>query len=41
MEVPVKKIFKGMDLSQSMNKDAIRNPEAIDGFVSLAEKLSW
>ena len=38
MEVPVKKIFMKMDVSKSMNRDAIRNPEAIDYFVSLAEE---
>ena len=38
MEVPIKKIFMGMDLSQSLNRDAIRNPEALDFFVDLAAK---
>jgi len=33
MEVPVKKILLGMDVSQSLNRDAIRNPEAIDWFL--------
>lgn len=35
MEVPVKKILMGMDVSKSMNKDAVRNPEALDFFVGL------
>ena len=33
MEVPVKKILMGMDPGQSMNKDAIRNPESLEWFV--------
>ena len=37
MEVPVKKILMGMDVSKNMNKDAVRNPEAIEQFVQLAE----
>ncbi len=36
MEVPVKKILMGMDSGQSMNKDSIRNPEAMDFFKQLA-----
>lgn len=38
MEVPVKKIMMGMDVSKSMNRDAIRNPEAMDYFTNLAKK---
>ncbi len=36
MEVPVKKALLGMDVSKNMNKDACRNPEAMDYFVNLA-----
>ena len=32
MEVPIKKILLGMDASQHMNEDAVRNPEAIRFF---------
>ncbi len=39
MEVPVKKALLGMDVSKSMNKDASRNPEAMDFFVKLAGEL--
>lgn len=39
MEVPVKKVFLGMDTSKSMNRDAIRNPQAMDDFVELVDKL--
>jgi len=35
MEVPVKKILMGMDISKSMNRDAVRNPEALDFFVDI------
>ena len=41
MEVPVKKIFMKMDVSKSLNRDAIRNPEAIDYFVDLAGRLKF
>lgn len=36
MEVPVKKILLGMDVSKNMNKDAVRNPAAIEDFVKRA-----
>jgi len=38
MEVPVKKILMGMDISKTMNRDAMRNPEAMDYFLKLTEK---
>ena len=41
MEVPVKKIFLKMELSGSMNRDAVRNPQAIDHFIQLAGELNW
>lgn len=40
MEVPVKKALMGMDLSKSMNKDACRNPEAMNHFIELAKTLT-
>ncbi len=40
IEVPIKKIFMKMDISKSLNRDAIRNPEAIDYFVKLAGRLA-
>ncbi|MBT8220349.1 MAG: acetoacetate--CoA ligase, partial [Bacteroidia bacterium] len=40
MEVPVKKIFMKMDVSNFLNRDAIRNPEAIDYFIDLANS-NW
>lgn len=36
MEVPVKKALLGMDTSKAMNKDACRNPEAMQAFISMA-----
>ncbi len=39
MEVPVKKALLGMDVTKSMNKDASKNPEAMDYFIRLATKL--
>ena len=34
METPVKKYFRGDDLDKVLNKDAMRNPEAFDFFIS-------
>ena len=39
MEVPVKKALLGMDVSGNMNKDASRNPEAMNYFIKLAPTL--
>lgn len=36
MEVPVKKIFLKMDIAGALNRDAVRNPEALDYFIALA-----
>ena len=36
MEVPVKKALLGLDVSKHMNRDASRNPQAMDVFVELA-----
>ncbi|MEZ4988393.1 MAG: acetoacetate--CoA ligase [Saprospiraceae bacterium] len=38
MEVPVKKILMGMDVGSSLNRDAVRNPAALDYFIQLAKK---
>lgn len=35
-EAPVKKLFMGQSLEKSMNKDALKNPNAMDFFVELA-----
>lgn len=40
MEVPVKKILMGMDVSKSMNKDAVRNPDAIVFFERYAKQFA-
>ena len=34
-------IFMKMDASKSMNRDAIRNPEAMDHFIMLAQQLDY
>lgn len=36
MEVPIKKALMGLDVSKHMNRDASRNPEAMDVFVEMA-----
>lgn len=41
MEVPVKKALMGMDIEKSMNKDACRNPDAMEYFIRLAEQLKY
>jgi acetoacetyl-CoA synthetase len=40
MEVPVKKILMGMDISRSLNQDAVRNPAALNFFLTFAADLS-
>jgi len=37
METPVKKIFMGADLSKSISKDAMKNPECLQEYMELAE----
>ena len=39
MEVPVKKVLMGMDVSNVMNSDAMKNPESMKIFINFAEKL--
>ncbi|MEM9298760.1 MAG: acetoacetate--CoA ligase [Bacteroidota bacterium] len=36
-EAPIKKILMGQPLSKAMNRDALRNPEAIDFFIEIAK----
>ena len=40
MEVPLKKILMGMDPGKALNKDAARNPAALEWFVEHKEQLS-
>lgn len=35
MEVPVKKALMGMDVGKVMNKDAMKNPEAMEFFIEM------
>lgn len=39
MEVPIRKILLGRDVARAANRGAMRNPEALDFFVALAERL--
>ena len=39
METPVKKILQGMDVNKVINKDAMRNPEALNEFLKFVGKL--
>ncbi|MDX1478896.1 MAG: acetoacetate--CoA ligase [Saprospiraceae bacterium] len=39
MEAPVKKILSGQPVTTSLNRDAMRNPEAMDFFIAMAGKL--
>ncbi|MDX1629775.1 MAG: acetoacetate--CoA ligase, partial [Fulvivirga sp.] len=38
-ETPVKKVLMGKDISNSMNKDALKNPSAMDFFIDFAKKI--
>jgi len=40
MEVPVKKALMGMDVSKAMNRDAMKNPEAMEVFIEMGRKNS-
>lgn len=37
MESPVKKILSGMDISGSVSRDAMKNPEALDAFIAIGK----
>lgn len=39
LEVPVKNLLRGMALDDAVNPDAVENPEAIEHFVDLADRL--
>jgi acetoacetyl-CoA synthetase len=38
LEVPVKRIFQGMELSKSLNREAMSNPDSLKPFLELAER---
>ncbi|MBL3658486.1 acetoacetate--CoA ligase [Fulvivirga sediminis] len=38
-ETPVKKVLMGKDIKQAMNKDALKNPDAMNFFINLAKEL--
>jgi acetoacetyl-CoA synthetase len=39
LEVPVKRIFQGYELSKSVSREAMSNPDSLKPFLELAEKL--
>ena len=39
METPVKRILMGMEISKVVNRDAMRNPDALDFFIKLDSLL--
>jgi acetoacetyl-CoA synthetase len=41
LEVPVKKILRGIPVERAANPDALANPRALDFFVDLAPRLSF
>jgi acetoacetyl-CoA synthetase len=38
LEVPVKRIFLGIELSKSVSREAMSNPDSLKPFLELAEK---
>lgn len=38
-ETPVKKVLMGKNINKSMNKDALKNPQAMDFFIEFAKKM--
>ena len=41
MEIPLKKLFMGIDMKKMMNKDAMRNPDSLQSYLKIKEKLSY
>ena len=41
LEVPVRKILMGFDLSKAVSRDAMQNPAAIDYFIKLRDEAPW
>jgi hypothetical protein len=37
--VPVKRIFQGIELSQSVSREAMSNPDSLKPFLELAKQL--
>lgn len=40
MEVPVKKALMGMDVQKEMNRDAMKNPKAMEVFIEMGTQMS-
>jgi len=41
VETPVKKILMGKDLNKALNKDALKNPDALNFFIEYAKKINY
>ena len=39
LEVPVKRIFQGIELSKSVSREAMSNPDSLQPFLELAEQI--
>jgi acetoacetyl-CoA synthetase len=39
LEVPVKRIFQGIELSKSVSREAMSNPDSLQPFLELAEQF--
>jgi acetoacetyl-CoA synthetase len=39
LEVPVKRIFQGIELSKSVSREAMSNPDSLEPFLELAKRL--
>jgi acetoacetyl-CoA synthetase len=39
LEVPIKKVLRGMPVEQAANPDSLKNPEMLQYFADLAEKM--
>jgi acetoacetyl-CoA synthetase len=38
LEVPVKRIFQGYDVSKSVSREAMSNPDSLEPFLDLAKR---
>jgi acetoacetyl-CoA synthetase len=40
LEVPVKRIFQGVPLAKAVSREAVSNPQVLQEFVEMAQKIS-
>jgi hypothetical protein len=38
-EVPLKRIFQGYELSKSLSREAMSNPDSLEPFLDLADRV--